>query len=300
MERGTNGAPGARPAAEPGRAGPRGTRALLVEGGGLRGAFGAGVLAELAKPGGPNFDDVLAVSSGAPTAAYMIAGQIEDGLRIWEDHTHGTQLVSPFNWLRASPLMDIDGLVDVFERVVPLRASRLGDAATRFWIVVTNCHTGRAEYVRVTPENALGLLKATMAIPIAYGKIVTVGGVPYIDGGVADAVPVRRAVSLERDVTVAVLTRPRGHRRRRARAVAYVMGRTYGRYPALAATLSSRWKTSNDSLDLVDDLEARGAISVIRPAGPLAAGRLSTRREHILATIQAGREAARAWLRDHG
>ncbi|UQA57792.1 patatin-like phospholipase family protein [Polyangium aurulentum] len=275
------------------------TAALFVEGGGLRGAFSAGVLAELAKAEGPRFDDVVAVSSGAPTAAYMVAGQIDDGLRIWENHTHGDQLISPRNWLRASPLMDIDRLVGVFERTVPLEASRLHEARQRLWIVVTNCHTGRAEYVQATPANTLGLLKATMAIPIAYGRVVPVDGVPYIDGGVADAIPVRRTIAMKRDLTVAVLTRPRGYRRKNSPAVTYFMGRTYPGYPEIGRTLSARWKTSNEALDLIDDMERAGEISVIRPAAPLPAGRLSTRREDILATIEAGREAARRWIREH-
>src|SRR5262245_30777246 len=117
------------------------TATLLVEGGGLRGAFGAGVLAELGRAG-HRFDDVVAVSSGAPTAAYLVADQIADAIRIWEDHTHGSQLISPARLLRGATLMDIDGLVSVFQNVVPLDVSRLGGAKANCWIGVTNCHTG--------------------------------------------------------------------------------------------------------------------------------------------------------------
>jgi len=279
---------------EPGRTESGETSTLVVEGGGLRGAFGAGVLSELHAHGAARFDDVVAVSSGAPTAAYLAAGQPADGLRIWEDHTHGAQLISPKNWLRASPLMDIDRLVDVFDRGVPLDVGRL--QAARCHVVVTNCETGRAEYVRATPSNALALLKATMAIPVAYGKVVHVDGVPYIDGGVADAIPVRHALTLGARCTVVVLTRPRGYRRKRSRAGAFLMARTYARYPAVGRALAARWRTSNDSLDLVDELEKKGEVSVIRPEVALAASRLSTRREDILATIEAGRTAARRWL----
>jgi len=281
-------------------AGESASAALVVEGGGLRGAFSAGVMAELFASGQARFDDVVAVSSGAPTAAYLIAGQVRECVRIWEDHTHGSQLISPLNWLRAAPLMNIERLVGVFDRGVPLDLSRLGAATARCWVVVTNCHSGEAEYVRATPANVLGLLHATMAIPIAYGKVVPVDGVPYIDGGVADAIPIRHALSLKRDRTVVVLTRPRGYRRTRSRAGAYLMGRSYVRYPALAPVLAARWKTSNDSLALIERLEDRGDVSVIRPAAPLAASRLSTRRVDIVATIEAGRAAARAWLREHG
>ena len=102
------------------------TSTLVVEGGGLRGAFGAGVLSELAAGGAARFDDVVAVSSGAPTAAYLVTGQAADGLRIWEDHTHGAQLISPRNWLRAAPLMDIDGMIDVLRSPRPARPRAAG------------------------------------------------------------------------------------------------------------------------------------------------------------------------------
>ena len=276
------------------------TSALLVEGGGLRGAFSAGVLAELGSPGGLVFDDVLAVSSGAPTAAYLVAGQIDDGIRIWEEHTHGDQLISPRNLLRGRPLMDIDRLVGVFERGVRLEAGRLGEARSRLWIGVTNCRTAEAEYVRVTSGNVFELLRATMALPIAYGRVVPIEGVPYIDGGVADAIPIRRVEAFEHDLTVAVLTRPRGYRRKGGKAAAYVMGRTYAGYPKIGAKLAERSRISNEALDRIDALEDEGKLSVIRPAGPLPAGRLSTKRDAIVATVEAGRAAARAWLKKKG
>ncbi|MFO0619400.1 MAG: patatin family protein [Polyangiaceae bacterium] len=278
------------------------SRVLLVEGGGLRGAFGAGVLEALFARGADAFDDVVAVSSGAPTAAYAITGQIADGVRIWEDYTSGDQLISPRNLLRGAPLMDIDRLVGVFERVVPLAAERLRSARARLWIGVTDCRTGEGRLVRATPSNLFALLRATMALPVAYGKVVRVGGVPYVDGGVADAVPIARATELagaggagERR-PLAILTQPRGYRRTSGRLSALLMASTYPRWPALGRALLARTARANHALDRVDQLEGAGALRVIRPPRPLSAKRLSTRREDIVASIDAGRAAARAYL----
>lgn len=270
--------------------------ALLVEGGGLRGAFSAGVMAELAKPGGPRIDDVVAVSSAAPTAAYMAAGQVEDGIRIWENYTHGSQLISPANWLSLSPLMAIDRLVDVFEHTVVLDAAKAANSKTRLWVAVTHCPSGEIEYVRVTATNVFALLKATMAIPIAYGKVVDVEGVPYVDGGVNNPVPIQHTLSMVQDQAVAILTQPRGYRRRRNPIVARLMAVSYAKYPAVGRALLSRWSVANEALAMIERLEDEGKISVIRPSGPLPAGRLSRSREDIVATIAAGRAAARAWL----
>lgn len=274
----------------------RATIALLVEGGGLRGAFSAGVLAELGAPGGPAVDDIVAVSSAAPTAAYMMAGQVEDGVRIWENYTHGSQLISPANWLSLSPLMSIDRLVDVFEHVVVLDTAGVGASPTRCWVAVTNCHTGEIEYVRATATNTLSLLKATMAIPLAYGKVVDVEGTPYVDGGVNNPLPIDHTLSLGHDHTVVILTQPRGYRRRANPVIARLMALSYPRYPALGPALKARWRVANRSLETIERLEDEGKVSVIRPLAPLAAGRLSRRREDIVSSLTAGRAAARAWL----
>lgn len=277
------------------------SRVLLLEGGGLRGAFSAGVLEALLARGFDAFDDVVAVSSGAPTAAYAVAGQIADGVRIWEEYTSGDQLISPRNLLRGAPLMDIDRLVGVFERVVPLAAERLATARARLWIGVTDCRTGQGALVRATPENVFELLRATMALPVAYGKVVDVGGVPYVDGGVADAVPIGRVTELSRRAAsptrpLAILTQPKGYRRTSGRATALLMASTYPRWPALGRALLGRSANANRALDRVDELERAGELAVIRPPGMLSAKRLSTRRADIVSTIEAGRAVGRAWL----
>ncbi len=269
---------------------------MLVEGGGLRGAFSAGVLAELGAPGGPPVDDIVAVSSAAPTAAYLSAGQVEDGVRIWENYTHGSQLISPVNWLSLSPLMAIDRLVDVFEHVVVLDTARVAASATRCWVAVTDCRTGHIDYVRATATNTFSLLKATMAIPLAYGKVVDVEGTPYVDGGVTNPLPIDHTLSLGHDHTVVILTQPRGYRRGANPVIARLMAASYPRYPALGPALKARWRVANESLETIERLEDEGKVSVIRPLRPLAAGRLSRRREDIVSSLDAGRAAARAWL----
>ncbi len=280
------------------------SRVLFVEGGGLRGAFGAGVLESLLGAGHDAFDDVIAVSSGAPTAAYAVLGQIADGVRIWEQYTSGDQLISPKNLLRGAPLMDIDRLVNVFERVVPLAAERLATVRTRLWIGVTECRTGRGALVRATPSNLFSLLRATMALPVAYGRIVDVEGVPFVDGGVADAVPIERVTALAGGRTsrthatrpLAILTQPRGYRRTSGRASALLMASTYWRWPALRGAIFARSANANRALDRVDALESSGALDVLRPTHPLSAKRLSTARPDIVASIDAGRAAGRAWV----
>src|SRR5882757_2167651 len=60
--------------------------ALIVEGGAMRGAWAAGVLAFLHERGEHQYNLVYAASSGACSAAYFVAGMWEPGLTIWREY----------------------------------------------------------------------------------------------------------------------------------------------------------------------------------------------------------------------
>jgi predicted patatin/cPLA2 family phospholipase len=275
----------------------RPTTTLVVEGGGLRGAFGAGVASELVREGVASFDDIVAVSAGAPTAAYLATQQIEDGVAIWRDYTHGTQLIALRNVVKRRPVMDLDRLLEVFRRHIPLNAAALAAGRPRLWICITDCQTGEARHVRATPSNVFDLLRATMAIPVAHGRIVDVAGQPSIDGGVVTPIPLAHGLQLGRDRLLLVLTRPRGYRRPNRAISSALIGWTYPRYPAVRTAMLQRAGRANAVLDQIDALERAGQAAVIRPLAPLPAARLSRGREEIEATLECGREAARAWLR---
>jgi predicted patatin/cPLA2 family phospholipase len=276
------------------------TTTLVIEGGGLRGAFSAGVAAELAAAGVPAFDDIIAVSSGAPTAAYLATGQAEDAVAIWRGYTHGTQLIAVRNLSRGRPLMDIDRLVGVFERVVPLDAQRLARSQSRLWVGVTDCRTGEARRIVATPRNIFELLRATMALPVANGRVIDVDGTLAIDGGVVAPIPLDHALDLRRDRTLLVLTRPRDYRRTTGAVAAWMIGWTYPRYPAVRRAMARHGDAANAVLDRIETLERARSIDVIRPSESLPLGRLSRDRAAIERTIAIGRAAARDWLRAHG
>jgi predicted patatin/cPLA2 family phospholipase len=269
---------------------------LVVEGGGLRGAFSAGALAELARDGSLHLDACYATSSGAPSAAYLLTGQIEDAVRIWQDFTSGSQLIAPGRLLRGKSLMDLDRLIDVFRERVRLDVERL-PSETPLFVSVTNCTTAQAEHLRCSQDNAFALLKATMALPFAYGPTISIEGVPYFDGGLVDSIPLRKALTHQAERVIVVLTQPRGYRKHATPQVARLLAAYYRRYPALAAAFAERFRRYNDCLDELERREDAGEINVIRPQVKLPATRLSCNREDIVSTLNQGRMAARTWLR---
>lgn len=265
--------------------------AIVVEGGGLRGAFAAGVLDGLAAVLRRPPEHVFATSSGAPNAAYFTTGQIADGVRIWEQRTHGSQLVDLRNLVRSHPVMKVEELVKVIRSEIPLDAARLSGIETALHIAVTEVESGLGRVVRATPDNVFSLLHAAMAIPFAYGKVVTVDSGQYIDGGFRAPVPIREALALTPTKILTILTKPRGHRRKQSHVSDWLLCRSYTEYPNAHAAIREKWTHYNATMDLIDELERDGSLVTIRPTGELPVTRMSRSRARIVASIELGRRA---------
>lgn len=272
---------------------------LVLEGGGLRGAFVAGALGELAACEELRFSHIFATSAAAASAAYMVAGQIDRGLQIWRDRTHGDQLISPRHLLRGRGLMDIEGLVEVFRGELSLDAARVELSTTALCVAVTNCITGAADHVTATRANVYELLKAAMALPVVYGRVVPVDGVPYIDGGVAAAIPLDAALGLDPARVIVVTTRPSGYRKKPS-SMGRLLRFNYSRFPALWPALANRWETYNRAVAKLEQLERDGVVQVIRPDSTLPASRMTRDRGRILETLSLGQLAARNFLAGEG
>lgn len=269
---------------------------LVVEGGGLRGAFCAGALEALDRMGYARPDAVFATSAGAPSAAYLRTGQIHRAVQLWENRTHAHHLVSPWHLVKRRPLMDIDKLVDCFRSEPALDIRQFDAPGPSVFITVTHCQSARARHVKMTTNNAYDLLTAGMALPLAYGRTVRVEGDDYIDGGITDSIPVERALEEGRERVLVVLTQPTGYRKRPSPMAARAFALQYRRYPGLVEAFARRFERYNDTLQMVERMEADGTISVVRPSEPLPASRMTRSRELILKTIQLGRDAARDWF----
>lgn len=271
---------------------------IVVEGGGLRGSFAVGALAELDRLLRVRPAHVFATSSGAPNAAYFAAGQIADGVRIWEQRTHGSHLIDFRNLLRRDPVMKIDDLVAVIRGEIPLDPSRLEADAPALHIALTDVETGANRVVRATRDNIFALLTAAMAIPVAYGRVVPVERGLYIDGGFGAPVAIREALALGLDKIIVVLTKPRGHRRKHNALSEWLQCSSYAAYPRACAAIREKWRNYNATMDLIDARERAGELVVIRPEDDLPASRLSRSRARIMASIELGRAVIRARARE--
>ena len=264
--------------------------ALIVEGGAMRGAWAAGVLAYLQERGRRQYDFVYAASSGACSAAYFVANMWEPGLTIWRELA--CNVVRKSNFLRRKPIIDLAYLVDhVIRQRIPLSVEALQKAPTKFFIVLTGCHTGEPVYFHVCDDRVFAALRATASMPLATRGYDFVDGQPYADGGVADPIPIRRAIQDgATDITVVLTHNPAF----RLKPVSRWMGKVaYPEFPAVARVWTARQNVHyNAALDLMKQPPAGIRIQVFRPLRPLPVGSFSVEPKLIAAALALGHDEA--------
>jgi len=264
--------------------------ALIVEGGAMRGAWAAGVLAYLHERGRRQYDFVYAASSGACSAAYFVADMWEPGLAIWRELA--CNVVRKSNLLRRKPIIDLAYLVDhVIRTRVPLSVAALQQVPTKFFIVLTDCHTGEPVYFHVCDDRVFAALRATSSMPLATRGFDFVDGQPYADGGVADPIPLRRAIQDgATDITVVLTHNPAF----RLKPVPRWMGKVaYPEFPAVARVWTAQQNVNyNAALDLMKQPPAGIRIQVFRPLRPLPVGSFTVEPKQIAAALALGHDEA--------
>ena len=137
-------------------------------------------------------------------------------------------------------------------------------------MVTTNCETGQAEYMteRHDRERLMKVCRASCSMPLV-APIVNVDGVPYLDGGLTDSIPVRRAMEIGNEKIIVVLTRNPGYRKKpTSRAAADLYRRAYRKYPELVRAAIRRNYEYNRQIRQVEQLEREGKIFVFCPRIP--------------------------------
>jgi predicted patatin/cPLA2 family phospholipase len=264
--------------------------ALIVEGGAMRGAWAAGVLGYLQERGQRQYDLVYAASSGACSAAYFVANMWEPGLAIWREIA--CSVIRRSNLLRRKPIIDLAYLVDhIMRKRVPLSVAALQKAPTQFFIVLTDCATGGPVYFRVCDDRVFAALRASSSVALATRGFDFVDGLPYADGGVADPIPLRRAIADgATDITVVMTHNPAFRLKPNPRWLGKL---AYPKYPMVAKVWTARQNVNyNAALDLMNQPPAGVRIRVFRPLRPMPVTAFTIEQERIAAAVARGREEA--------
>lgn len=174
-------------------------------------------------------------------------------------------------FIKKKSLMNMDMIFDRYpNEIFPFDYETYFASEMECEMVTTNCETGQAEYVteRHDRERLMKVCRASCSMPLV-APIVNVDGVPYLDGGLTDSIPVRRAMEIGNEKIIVVLTRNPGYRKKpTSRAAADLYRRAYRKYPELVRAAIRRNYEYNRQIRQVEQLEREGKIFVFCPRIP--------------------------------
>lgn len=241
---------------------------LVLEGGATRGVFTSGVLDYFMNQD-LYMSHIIGVSAGACNAVDYVSrqpGRTRDCM-IPTDKS-GNYYFGLRKFVKERSLMNMDMIFDLFpNQIHPFDYETYFQSEIECQLVVTNCLTGRAEYLMESKkkERLMKICRASSSMPLIT-PIVNIADVPYLDGGLADSVPIKRGLELDNEKVVVILTRNAGYRKKRVSAgMAQVYRRAYRSYPNLVKTILARSFYYNYTMNYLEVLEKNGRVFVLRP-----------------------------------
>lgn len=263
---------------------------MVLEGGAARGLFTSGVLDYLMEQ---DFYTkyVVGVSAGACNAVDYVSRQIGRTRDCFIQTPDAEPYIRMENVFHRKPVYDMDLVFDKYpNEIYPFDFENYFASAMQCEMVVTNCQTGKAEYMDAHEDKTqfMKICRASSSMPL-FTDIVEIQGIPYMDGGIADSVPLRRAVEMGYRKHIVVLTKRKGYRKKNSRVLKLATYRKYQEYPEFVKAVVKRPARYNRMMDVIDRLEEEGKIFVLRPQiKPVS--RMETDSEKLLELYQHGYE----------
>ncbi|WP_343076281.1 patatin family protein [Pullulanibacillus sp. KACC 23026] len=271
-------------------------KGLVLEGGGMRGAYTAGILETLLEED-ISFPYVIGVSAGACVASSYISGQKGRNRRVNIDLVRHPDYLSFKNILTKGQVFGMDFLFDRVPRELdPFDFDTFYKNLQEFVLVTTNCETGEPYYLNapMDKEELLLSFRATSSLPY-MAPIVSLHNLSLLDGGLSDPVPIKKAFQDGCEKVVVVLTRNPGYRKDPSN-VPKIFRYKYRHFPKVIDAILQRYKVYNESMDYLEAAESRGEAFIIRPKEPLKVKRVERNPVKLAELYEQGRMEMRRQL----
>ena len=263
---------------------------LVLEGGGVRGIYTAGVL-DVFLEHEIHFDGVIGVSAGAIHGCSYLSGQKGRSIRYYMKYCADPRFMSFTSLLKTGDLVGVDFCyheipekLDVYDNEAFLRNN------TPFYAVCSNVESGKPEYIRMTDMfRDIDILRASASMPYV-SRIVEIGGKKYLDGGSTDSIPVEAFRAMGYEKNVVILTRDIDYRKKPE--MPWLAKWMYRKYPAFVKAQLNRHLEYNRTVERIQELEKEGSIFVIRPSLPPTVGRMENDPQKVRELYDLGRTDA--------
>ncbi|MFT4412328.1 patatin-like phospholipase family protein [Fredinandcohnia humi] len=247
---------------------------LVLEGGGMRGVYTAGVL-EYFMEQDLYFPYVIGVSAGACMAASYLSRQKGRNRTVNIDYVNHPNYLSVRNFIKHKQIFGMDFIFDeIPNKHVPFNYDSFYQSKEEFVVGTTDCETGEPVYFKKEDygKDILTVIRASSSLPF-IAPIIEFKGKKLLDGGISDPIPLQKAQSDGNEKNIVILTRNRGYTKKKSN-MTWVVKKKYKEYPLLARVMEERYQTYNDTISYLDKEEKAGRVFVFSPSTPLEVGRI--------------------------
>lgn len=260
---------------------------LILEGGGMRGVYTAGVL-DFFLDKNIEFGSCYGVSAGSVNASNYLSKQRGRTYRINVDYIDDRSYASFYNLLTTGNFFGTEMCYDIVPNELnPYDYDTFNKYEGDFYVVATNCRTGKPEYFKMKDlKKEIDVIRASCSLPL-MAEMVKIGKDMYLDGGIADSVPIRRSVCDGHEKNVIILTRDLNYRKKPNEFMALIKVR-YAGYPNLVKALERRHIEYNRTLEYIENQEKKGKVYVIRPSKPIKVGKIERDKDKLTALYHRG------------
>lgn len=265
---------------------------MVLEGGGMRGMYTAGVLDAMLE-NEIQIDGIVGVSAGTVFGCNYKSKQIGRTIRYNKKYCRDSRYGSFRSWLKTGDIFDKEFCYNQLPKVLdPFDYKTFTENPVEFYATCTDANTGKAVYKRcyTGDDKELEWFRASASMPLV-SKVVEIDGGAYLDGGMADSIPIRwmRDKGFERNIVV--LTRPEGYKKSKNKLL-WLMRIMLHKYPNLINTMKNRHINYNESLEELYRLKKSGEVFVFSPDHGFDIGRTESNPNKLEEAYRMGKKHA--------
>ena len=270
---------------------------LVVEGGGMRGVYTAGVLDYFMEKN-LYFDDCYGVSAGACHISSYVSKQIGRSIKVTLDYINDKRYCSINSLIKTGDMFGVEMLYDLIPNKLELYDyDTFNKFKGNFYSVVTNCKTGKAEYIKIKDmKKDIIAVRASSSLPL-LSRIVEINGKEYLDGGITDSIPIKKSIKDGHKKNVVILTRDKTYRKSKPKFLSFFKLK-YKKYPNLVKAIENRYKMYNETLDFIEEEKAKNKVFIIQPKLPVKISRIEKDKDKLKALYNQGYEDAKEIYED--
>lgn len=264
---------------------------LVLEGGGKRGIYAAGVLDVLLEN---NIwaDGLIGTSAGAVNGCSYVSNQYERNLRYNIRFAKEKRYMSIYSLITTGNVVGTDFAYNILpNKLEVFDYDAFEKSPVAYYVTCSNIETGKAEYIQCKSLRGKNMdyLRASASLPYV-SQIVEIDGKKYLDGGICDSIPLKAFQDMGYEKNLVVLTRPRGYIKKPENNL--LANLYYRKYPAFVTALRNRYAVYNRTLKYIEQQENQGNILVLRPSESIRVGRMEQDPERLKQMYELGKNDA--------